>query len=269
MKTRNTLLTTLFAVLTLLPAHARRPPRVVDYTLLMVPARHGAIQIGRDLEEQEELLLMSYDPNAPEDTPFLHVWRRDSWHHVPASRFQTGDFLQHFPLRVVIVGPDSPKINQLVEQSAHWSRREVLNIPHEDPAELINAMGRILQFRPADWRWYAARYGLELEDLNRGVRHASWYDTYRASDLPPATNPFRRRRDDTEPEPGLRPIIRVEPVPETADRDMRDALPETVPAPDEMEADSTPAPEDDSEEPEEVPYRGVDEDDEGHSFEFQ
>lgn len=267
MITRNTLLTAMLTLLTALPAQARRPARVVDYTLLVVPARHGAIQIGRDLEEQEDLVLMSYDPDSPEDNPFLHVWRRDAWHHIPSGSFRTGEFLQHFPLRVIIVGPDSPKINQLVESAAHWSRREVLNLPSEDPAEFINAMGRIHQFRPADWRWYAARYGLELEDMNQGVRHQSWYDTYRASDLPPPTNPFRRRRDDTEPEPGLRPIIRLEPVPD-------DLPPQTQPETFPEEFDTPPAdgelPEDEASAPEaDVPARETTEDEEGFSFEFQ
>ena len=194
-------------------AHAQRAPRVVDYSVLLIPSRHGAVQIGMDMEARENILLMSYDPAAPVDDLFIHAWDGAKWRHVPADSFATGGFVQTKPLRVIVVGPPTPMVERLVEQSSTWVRREVLNLESEDAAEFINAMGLIFRFKPRDWKWFSARYTLELEDLNRDTEHISWYDMYRASDLPPPTSPFARRRE-TEPETGLRPIIRVEDVPE-------------------------------------------------------
>lgn len=189
-----------------------RPPRVADFSILVVPAQHGTVQIARDFEEFETLLLVSYDTAAPANTPFLHTWNGTEWLRLQPEAYRTGNFLRREPTRVIVVGPPTPQVSLLVEQATLWSQREVLNIESSDPTEIINALGRIFNLRPRDWRWFATRYVLELEDLNRHTEHVSWYDTYKASDLPPATSPFGRRRTPTEPEPGLRPIITLEPV---------------------------------------------------------
>lgn len=205
----RTLLTCLTA-LTLLPAGALIGSS--DYTVLLIPARHGAVQIGRDLEERQSILLMTYDPATPAATPFLHIWRGDAWVNLPAATFADGSFLKAEPARVIVVGPANPLVSRLVEEATLWSPREVLNLQQEDPVELMNAFGRLFAFRPRDWQWFALRYELELQDLNEGQPRLSWYDTYVASDLPPATSPFRRR--ERESDPALRPVIRLEPVPE-------------------------------------------------------
>ena len=195
----------------LLPLHAR--PLRGEFSVLVIPARHGHVQVSMDLVEREPVVLLTYDPQSPADAPFLHIWRESSWVRVPESAFANGSFLLDTPSRVVVVGPPSPIVAWLVEKAVMWSPREVLNVENEDPIEMLNALGRMLQFRNRDWQWFAARYVLELEDVTAGQPQLSWYDTFVASDLPPPTNPFRRRRDP-EPEPGLRPIIRLEPVPE-------------------------------------------------------
>lgn len=206
---RNSLL--LLCILISVPPAEARVARG-DFTLLVIPSRHGAVQVGRDLQDRHPLMLMTYDPASPEDNPFLHIWQGTQWVHVSSGDFFNGSFLRNDPSRVVVVGPATPQVGRLVENAIAWSP-EVLNLESEDPVELINAFGRMMEFRAREWRWFASRYGLELEDMSEGMPRLSWYDSYVASELPPATNPFRRRRD-TEPEEGLRPIIRLEPVPE-------------------------------------------------------
>lgn len=209
-----------------------RAPRETEFSVLVIPAQHGAVQIARDFEAFNPLLLVSYDTAAPAEAPFLHTWNGTGWMRLSAEGYQSGNFLRRDPLRVIVVGPPTPRVALLVEQATLWSRREVLNIESNDPVEVINALGRILDIRPRDWRWLANRYVLELEDLNRHTENLSWYDTYRASDLPPPTSPFGRRRAPTEPEPGLRPIITLEPVEQVSD----DA-PSNTPGAEEDEAD--------------------------------
>ncbi len=205
--------------LSFIAALQARSPRETNFSVLVIPAQHGAIQIARDFETLHPVLLVSYDTAAPAETPFLHTWSGTEWKQLPAESYQSGNFLRLDPLRVIVVGPPTPRVALLVEQATRWSRREVLNIENNDPVEVINSLGRIFDIRPRDWRWLANRYVLELEDLNRHTEHLSWYDTYRASDLPPPTSPFGRRRAPTEPEPGLRPIITLEPVETVSDRD--------------------------------------------------
>ncbi|MCC5845782.1 MAG: hypothetical protein JJU05_16160 [Verrucomicrobia bacterium] len=215
----RTLSISLLLQLTLVASLQARAPRETDFSVLVIPAQHGAIQIARDFETFNPVLLVSYDTAAPAETPFLHTWNGTAWMRLPAESYQSGNFLRRDPLRVIVVGQPTPRVERLVEQATHWSRREVLNIETNDPVEIINALGRIFDIRPRDWRWLANRYVLELEDLNRDTEHLSWYDTYRASDLPPPTSPFGRRRAPTEPEPGLRPIITLEPVEQVSGRD--------------------------------------------------
>lgn len=189
-----------------------QPPGDRDFSILVIPAQHGAVQIARDFETFHPILILTYDKAAPVETPFLHLWNGSDWKRLQPESYRSGNFLRREPLRVIVVGPPTPQVENLVEQATQWSRREVLNIESEDAVELINALGLIFNIRPRDWRWLANRYVLDLEDINRHTDAVSWYDTYRASDLPPATSPFGRRRAPTEPEPGLRPIITLEPV---------------------------------------------------------
>lgn len=221
---RNLLLIPFLFILT--PPVQAAPGRGGDFSILLVPSRLGPVQIGFDMEGRDGLRLMSYDPGSPAMDPFLHVWTGVTWARVQAEDFASGDFLRTPPLRVIVVGPPDPVVATLVEQSSRWTRREVLNIETHDPAEMVTSLGRILDFRPRDWRLFATRYGLELETTSDGRRGESWYDTYRASDLPPPTSPFRRRRRETEPEPGLRPIIRVEDIPEITEGIPPPAFPE-------------------------------------------
>jgi len=45
-----------------------------------------------------------------------------------------------------------------------------------DTAGLINGMAQILNFREADWKWFASRYNMPLVDRNAELRKKSWYD---------------------------------------------------------------------------------------------
>lgn len=228
MRTLTTLLLLSLGLSTLATA---RPPREREFSVLVVPATHGSIQIARDFEELASLLIVSYDPAAPAETPFLHTWNGAEWLRLRPEAYLSGNFLRQDPARVIVVGPPGSHVSSLVEQATLWSRREVLNIESSDPVEVINALGRIFDIRPRDWRWFADRYVLELEDLNRDIEHVSWYDAYKASDLPPATSPFRRRRAPTEPEAGLQPLITLESVEEVTPAPAPEPAPEPAPAP--------------------------------------
>lgn len=181
----------------------RSPERL---TVLMVPARHSLVQLGRDLAGREKVLLMSYAPESRPADPFLHAWNGDRWIRVESSDFADGSFLLNPAVRLLVVGPSNDLTAALIEQGVVWSP-EVLHLESGNVTRLINAMGRLFSFSRLDWEWFAARYELDLEDLNQDVREQSWYDTYKASDLPPPTNPLRGEKDvDRAPRTRLAPI---------------------------------------------------------------
>lgn len=181
-------------------------------TVLMVPARHSLVQLGRDMAGRENVLLMSYAPESPPSDPFIHAWGGVRWLRVEASDYADGSFLLNPSARLLVVGPSNDLTASLIEQGIGWSP-EVLHLESGNVTRLINAMGRLFSFSRRDWEWFAARYELALEDLNRDVRKQSWYDTYRASDLPPRTNPFRKEKAvDPAPRTSLTPIQPSEPA---------------------------------------------------------
>ena len=187
------------------------------YTLVVIPAKYAAVQFGRDLVEQEPVMLLTYDVSQEEGPPFLHAWARSRWVRVPADAYAAGSFAKTPPTRTVVVGAPSPTVTQLVEGAVAWCP-QVLNVESHEVADLVNAMGRFFNFDQREWEWWAARYELQLEDLNYGARSQSWYDSNRASSLPAASSPLadppagESRPRATRPEPMAVP--RAEPQPE-------------------------------------------------------
>jgi len=185
------------------PAMGRAPRR---FSVILVPAHHHLVQLGRDVADQEDALLMTYAPMAAADAPFLHAWTGENWVRVRAEAFDDGSFLRVRADRVLVIGSPGERTRRLIESAADWCP-EVLNLGSERVTDLINGMGRLFEFDRRDWEWYAARYELQLEDLNKDVRDRSWYDSYRASELPPPSKPWQRKREDTvAPRTSLSPI---------------------------------------------------------------
>lgn len=179
--------------------------------VLVVPSRPNLVRVGMDLRERRGVVLLAYAPESPSSAPFLHVWDGREWVRVPAERYADGSFLTRAPDRVWVAGGDEGPTETLIEQAADWTP-EVLNVSAFNVTEFLNAMGRSMGFSASDWKWFAEAYGLDLKDLNREARPPSWYDSRRASDLPPAENPLRvmRRKRDGGVSSGLSPI----PLPE-------------------------------------------------------
>lgn len=64
----------------------------------------------------------------------------------------------------------------------------VIKIPTVKTPELINSLGRVYDFDPYTWKWFAKRYSLDLLDINEPVRKRSWYDgTFVEKEMPDGT----------------------------------------------------------------------------------
>lgn len=183
-----------------------KPPEGIS--LLLVPARPALVQVGLDMAEQGHALLMTYADTTSPDKPFLHLWDGSHWLRVSPEKFRTGDFLRNPASKLVVVGEESELAARLIEQGLNWSP-EVLHLGSLNVTELINQMGKLYQFNRREWEWMARRYDLALEDLRADMQPTSWYDSNRASTLPPAERPWHRTNPASSqaPQTSLTPVM--------------------------------------------------------------
>jgi len=182
------------------------------YTLLIVPDRYNTLQLGRDIQDRFPVLLLSYEfPGNPAD-PYVHAWNNGEWTAIPAASFASGDYLRAKPARTIVVGEDNAQTRALIDTASAWSP-QVLNAPAEKSAEMLNTVGRALDFKKSDYRYFASRHGFEIEDLNAERRSQSWYDQPREkalADVDPKLSAALKEEDD--PSAGTAPVT---PAPAT------------------------------------------------------
>jgi len=146
-----------------------------DAVLLVVPSRYSVMQVAFDVARRYPTVLVSYQGTA--EAPVLHVWNGYEWMPLALTDYQSGAFLQTYPGRTIFLGDDS-LLPAAVHSVEGWCA-ETTQLPDLETAELVNGIGRYLPFTPADWRWFAGRYNLELTNLKaeeaEAARQESWY----------------------------------------------------------------------------------------------
>ncbi len=171
--------------------------RAADLTLLVVPERYNLLQVAFDLIEKRPIILVSYRGDATTPEPGIFAWSGQHWIHVSFDDYRGGEFLRAEPTQVIIIGDAATVPSSLVEASG-WGGR-VMNVPYMNSDEVLNTLGRTFEFSPREWRWFARRYNMEIEDLHAERSTMSWYD--HATEM-------RRRQMEGMPTP-----TRVEPMP--------------------------------------------------------
>lgn len=161
-------------------------------SLLLVPAQPNMVQVARDMSDAGKSMMMTYSPDAPADSPFLHIWDGARWLPVSVERFSTGSFLANKASRLVVVGDETERTAVLIERSMGWCP-EVLHMQTGNVTELINQLGKVYGFSRADWEWIAQRYQLKMEDLTKDLPRDSWYDTNTPADVPVTDPPWKRK----------------------------------------------------------------------------
>ncbi len=178
-----------------------RSPDARGLSLLVVPERFNIVQVSFDIIDKRPVALVSYRGDAASERPVLHAWTGDQWWPISLEEYAGGHFLVQQPTRIILVGDDRLLPKTLVEAS-DWGPR-VMSIDTTETDELLNAMGRLLAFSRSEWRWFAQRYNMEIEDLTPAREEDSWYDQMtRARQQPP-----RRHVDDP-------PLVPLVPVPD-------------------------------------------------------
>ncbi len=180
-----------FGVFTAAKGMGPPPP---DLTLLVMPERYSVIQTGFDIRSQRPVVLVAYRGEPDTDNPVLHVWNGEYWHNITMDDYKSADFLRVQPGRVILIG-DMDTLPEVLVTESEWAP-QVMNIPEMDSVSLINAIGRTLDFSAREWRWFAGRYNLEMEDLAEDRRRVSWYDQAQFED--PEWLRRRERREAAE-----------------------------------------------------------------------
>ncbi len=151
-----------------------------DAVLLVLPARYSVVQVAFDVARRYPSVLVSYQGTDP--APQLHVWTGYEWLPLGADDYQSGAFLQSYPSRTLFLGGDDllPASLRTVQS---WCP-ESAQFPRLATADLINDIGQYLPFTPADWRWFAGRYNLSLENANAGKQSEMDQESFYSGNAP-------------------------------------------------------------------------------------
>ena len=167
--------------------------------------------------------LISYQ-TAPEMTePLLHVWNGREWVKIGLADYTSGSFMKNRPSRVMLVGQADLLPPVLAEGAHNWCSN-VMAVTELDSASLLNAAGQVLNFSSREWKWFAQKYRMQLDDTNAEARRDSWY--YK----PHPELPKRERY--AEKPAAVTPAAPAEPAP----------VPVTVPEPPVPQPPAAPAP---------------------------
>lgn len=180
-----------------------RAPAPQPLTLLVIPERVNLVQVSFDVVDKRPVALVSYRRNRAGET-ILHAWTGSRWLPIEMAEYDQGGFLVRQPDRIVLVGDERLLPPAVVTQS-QWGPM-VLGIGATDTDEFLNQLGRLLEFTPGEWRWFASRYNMAIEDVSPPREHRSWYEQMtEARQLPP-----RRHIDDL---PSVDDPVPIKPMP--------------------------------------------------------
>jgi hypothetical protein len=161
------------------------------------------VQLGFDVMQVADIGLVAYASSSAESDPLIHVWNGRDWIPITVEDYLGGTFLRTAPANLVLVG-EPPVLPPRLAGSPVWAAN-THQIPSLDKAEIINALGKFVDFSPADWNRLAAANGLTLRDQNAERRRYGRYG-------PPGTMPVRPAQAPRAAE--MPPPAPVLPVPE-------------------------------------------------------
>ncbi len=228
MKTRWCRVAAGFVMLAMAGAAAEVGPADGGRTLFVAPARPSVIQVLQDVVRRHpDTLLLSYQAGTAPEEPVLYAWADGEWIYVPMDDYAGGRFLRRPPARIMLFGPPEILPEALVRAS-DWAPAYFV-VPDLDHASVVNEVGRLLDFSAREWRWFAARYALDVRDAHEPLRERGWHEQpfdpvpFERPALP--VPPRRRRRAP----PPIREAAPVAPQPEAVPPPHRPALPPLAP----------------------------------------
>ncbi len=178
-------------------------------TMLVVPARYSVMQVAFDISQRyPAVVLVSYQGDAQSSAPLLHAWNGKEWIKISVDDYADAKFLQVTPGETLLVGDETLLPPVLASSIVGWCPK-VTTLPSIDTATLVNAFAQEFNFSRHDWKWFAKRYNLSLNDENASRRKSSWYDrpVYEDEYSPKVAAWFGLRKRGRAAEQPFAPII--------------------------------------------------------------
>ncbi len=146
------------------------------YSLIVVPARFSVIQFMFDVIDQRPGVLVSYqvDERRPDAGPVLHVWNGQEWLPISLHDFRELNFVQQTPTRVILVG-GTDLVPADIRDAVSWMP-EMIELRDMANASMLNDLDPAMQWKRTEWKWFAKRYNMQIEDEAAAYRQSSWYD---------------------------------------------------------------------------------------------
>lgn len=137
---------------------------------MVIPARHTIVQLAFDVVQLRGVKVVSYQSKEGEDVPLMHAWNASAgrWSEISLVDLEGLGRGSRF---TVVIGQDEQQSAILAEAVAG----AVHQISMLDMASVVNGLDSSYGFSPREWRWLAARYRLQLEDLNYERRRHGRY----------------------------------------------------------------------------------------------
>jgi hypothetical protein len=201
------------------------------YSLIVAPARFSVLQVLFDVIDKRSAVLVSYQGEAGTENPVMHVWSGAAWNPLGLHELQELSFLQRSPDRAVLIGDDD-LLPQAISDRLAWMP-QLVRIRDLGNATLINELDAVMSWSDYEWRWFAGRYKLDIEDRAATKRKASWYD-----------QPGPLRKNEPARQPPVRELREPAPVPVTTRVIEQPAVvePEVIAIPEPPALETPPAP---------------------------
>lgn len=153
---------------------ASRAAGAEKQVLMVIPARYTIVQFAFDVARLRSVSLVAYEAGTDSSSPVMHVWDQDikEWVRTSVGEYSSGALFRATPDVTVLVGTAGIMPGIILETSRSASVREV---PDLNIAQLVNTLNTEVSFTPAEWRYLAGRYGLQLKDENAQRRRWGRY----------------------------------------------------------------------------------------------
>lgn len=147
--------------------------RAEEVTLLLVPRTAVPLRIGLDLAATYPTLLVDYETDARGKLS-LHGWTGSEWVNVTPEAFGKGDFFRRAPDTALVIEDPTVPFPESALPPARWCA-ELYRISSTEPRPLLHLIGQYYDFDYAEWKWFADRYRLSIDDINPEGLNVAWY----------------------------------------------------------------------------------------------
>ncbi len=152
-----------------LSAQARKK----EITLVLVPREDATKRLGLDIANRYPTLLVGYRV-APNGTLSLHGWTGTKWVNIALDDYVAGNFFKKGPNSALIVEKDGVPVPENLVPPVDWCM-DVSKITTTRLRPLIHLTGQYFDFSHKDWKWFAKRYGMEIDAINPEGLNTAWY----------------------------------------------------------------------------------------------